>query len=121
MNLKTVIAISLGLLFQWAQVAQAAVLAGACRDASTAQCECCADLQSCPCATDGGTQQDRPPMPVLPETVKLPAATTCESRVSLEDAPVPQAACGMHVSPAAVSVAGYTGVSLSVAFCSFLM
>lgn len=122
MNMKTAIAVLFGLLFQWAQVAQAAVMTGDCGKVSASHCECCAEPDSCPCATNGDRESERPLPPVLPQTVKLPAAKLCETRVSLEDAPVPQTTSGrIHVSPVTESVTGYAGVSLAVAFCSFLM
>jgi hypothetical protein len=121
MNVKAAIAVLLGLLFQWAHLAQAAVLADHCRNMAASHCECCADADSCPCATSEDQEPGRPLPPSLPETLKLPAAKFCETRVSLEDAPVPQAAHRVPALPAAETVAGYSGVSLSVAFCSFLM
>jgi hypothetical protein len=121
MNVKSAIAIMLGLLFQWAQVAQAALSAGDCGKVSASHCECCAGLDSCPCATNGDQESERPQPPILPQSAKLPAAKLCETRVSLEDAPVLQTSGRIHVSPSAESLAGYAGVSLAVAFCSFLM
>ena len=121
MNVKTVIAVTLGLLFQWAQLAHAAVSTEAGRDVCPVQCECCADLPSCPCVSDGEPVPERAPLPAMPESVKLPAAKLCETRVSLEDAPVPQTTGHILVSASAEPVAGYAGVSLAVAFCSYLM
>lgn len=121
MNVRSVIAIMVGLLFQWAQVAQAAVMTGDHGKISASRCECCAGLDSCPCAANGDQESERPQPPVLPQTVKLPAAKLCETRVSLEDEPASQTSSRIHVSPVTESVAGYAGVSLAVAFCSFLM
>jgi hypothetical protein len=92
-----------------------------CHDLSAPHCECCTDIHSCPCATDGDQAPDRLPMSVLPHHVKLPAAKPCETRVSLEEARVAQTARRTHAVPAPEQMAGYAGVSLTVAFCSFLM
>lgn len=121
MNVKTAIAILLSLLFQWAHLAQAAVLIDECRSVAASHCECCADADSCPCATSEDQAPGRAPLPALPEPLKLPSAKLCETRAPLEDAPVPQAALPLAAVPAADTVAGYSGVSLAVAFCSFLM
>ena len=121
MNVKSVIAVTLGLLFQWAQVAHAVVSTQAGGDVCDVHCACCADLPSCPCASDGENAPDRSPLPVLPDTVKLPAAKLCETRVSLQTADVPQTARRAIAMSIAQQVAGYAGVRLSVAFRSIVV
>jgi hypothetical protein len=121
MNVRTVIAVAFGLLFQWAQMAHAVVSTEAGGNVSAVHCDCCADLPSCPCASDGEQEPDRSPLPVLPDTVKLPAAKICETRVSLEIADASQTTRRAIEMSMAQAVAGYAGVSLAVAFCSFVM
>lgn len=119
MTMRTAIAIMLGLLFQWAQVAQSAVRVETCREIAVAQCDCCADLPSCPCASD--SDDSPPPLPVLPDTLKLPAVPPAHARVETEEPPVPDVPRNAASHPADVPASGYAGVRLSVAYCSFVM
>jgi hypothetical protein len=121
MHLRTAIAVLLGLLFQWAQLAQSAVLTENCRDVSAAHCDCCTDLPSCPCAKDGNKGPERPPLPVLPESQKLPVANLADTRLVMEEAAFPQGPRALAARPLCRPVTGYAGVRLSVAFCSFVM
>jgi hypothetical protein len=121
MMIKGAAAFLLTLVFQLAQLPIAAASSTSFHEIAAASCECCAGPDSCPCATNNDQESERPQPPVLPQTIKLPAARLCETRVSLEDAPVPQKDCRVHFSPVSESFTGYAGVSLAVAFCSFLM
>lgn len=123
MKSKAVIALILGLIFQLAQVLPgvAAIMAD-CRFAAES-CECCAGLTSCPCAEDG--EPVRNPMPLAPDsgkTLKVPLAKTSGTRVSPETISGPQAIVpSVIATPVTGPWIGYTGVPLSVAFCSFVI
>jgi hypothetical protein len=121
MNVKAVITLILGLVFQLAQVLPAAAVVSPCASHGTS-CACCEGADSCPCAENG--KSDQKPAPLVPDSgsvLKLPAAKAGDTRVSIESF------AGNHCSPtlAASRVAappnGYAGVSLSVAFCSFVI
>jgi hypothetical protein len=121
MMLKGTVAFLLALVFQLAQLPDAPAFQTACKDGPALHCECCEGLQSCPCAEGGDNGPERPLLPVLPEAAKLPSATLCETRVTLEDAPVEQAIRRVHAASAAGPITAYAGVSLAVAYCSYLM
>ena len=60
-------------------------------------------------------------LPVLPDTLKLPAAKLVDSRVGIEAPPSPQVPRVAATRPATRAMTGFAGVRLSVAFCSFVM
>jgi len=123
MRLKTIIALIFGLVFQLAHVLPG--MAAAMTDcAPTAEsCACCDGLDSCPCADEGEPVQN--PLPLAPDssqTLKAPLAKVTCTRVSLEAISGPQAiAPSVTATPLAGPWTGYTGVRLSVAFCSFVI
>jgi hypothetical protein len=121
MNVKTVIAVTLSLLFQWAQVSYAAVSTEKNRDVCPVQCDCCSQDISCPCAKDQHPGPERPSHPALPDNLKLPASKLADTRFDLEQMAVPQGPISEGSPFAPGSTAGYSGVRLSVAFCSFVM
>lgn len=121
MNVKAVITLILGLVFQLAQVLPAAAITSPCASHEVS-CSCCEGGDSCPCAKNSKSEQK--PAPLFPDSgsvLKLPAAKVGDTRVSIESP------AGNHPSPtvaaslAAVQPGGYAGVRLSVAFCSFVI
>jgi hypothetical protein len=123
MKSKTVIAMALGLIFQLAQVVpgMAAIMAD-CRIGAES-CECCAGLTSCPCAQE--SEPVRNPLPLPPDsgqTLKVPLAKASGTRVSPEAIHGPQTSVSSMIAiPVTSPSTGYTGIPLSVAFCSFVI
>jgi len=122
MGMRTFITVLLGLVFQLAQVLPGGVIPPPC--AATAKaCECCAGSQSCCCAK-GETPAPKPlPQPVHPGgLLKGMAMKTAETRVATD---VWQQAgalpTSLAVTRATAPRAGFAGVSLAVAFCSFVI
>ena len=121
MNVKAAIAVLLSLLFQWASVAQCAVSNRTDPSPTPVCCDCCAGLPSCPCASDDSEGPGKPPLPVLPDTLKLPAAKLVDSRVEIDAPTAPLVPRVAATRPATGAMTGFAGVRLSVAFCSFVM
>ena len=123
MKPKAVIALILGLVFQLAQVLPGmAAFMEECIPVAES-CECCDGLVSCPCAKEGEPVQN--PLPLAPDpgqTLKVPLAKATGTRVSLETITGPQALVpSVGATPITGPWTGYTGVSLAVAFCSFVI
>jgi hypothetical protein len=121
MNVKAVITLTLGLVFQLAQVLPAAAVASPCASHGTS-CACCAGQDSCPCAKN--SESDQKPAPLVPDSgsvLKLPAAKADDTRISIESLAGNYPSRTVATSPAACPSGGYAGVSLSVAFCSFVI
>jgi hypothetical protein len=121
MNVKAVITLTLGLVFQLAQVLPGAAIASPCAPQESS-CACCAGPDSCHCADHGEPEQKPAPLSSVSGSIlKSPAAKTGDTRVSIESLP------GNHPSPTAAAYpaegasSGYAGVRLSVAFCSFVI
>jgi hypothetical protein len=123
MKMKTAIALIFGLVFQLSLVlpGMAAVMADCAPVAES--CECCADLDSCPCAKEGEPMQK--PLPMAPDSgqnLKAPLAKITGTRISLETiSGPPSSAATVAATPVTGPWTGYTGVRLSVAFCSFVI
>jgi hypothetical protein len=121
MNLKAVITLILGLVFQFAQVLPGAVVASPCATPEVS-CSCCEGPDSCPCADNGESEQK--PAPLTSDSgsiLKLSAAKTGDTRVSIESLFGNHPSTTMVASPVTGPSNGYAGVSLSVAFCSFVI
>jgi hypothetical protein len=120
MGFKPIIALFLGLVFQLAQVIPAAVAEVPC--ASHGESCCCDSENGCHCADRGDTDPKPVPAPFSNgETQKIPVARAPETKVVLQTVakiaiPVP-----INAQLSEVTVIGYSGVRLSVAFCSFVM
>jgi hypothetical protein len=121
MTVKSIIALAMCLLFQWTQVSGVVDQAGQSSVAATAHCDCCDGVPSCPCATDDGSRQEHPQLPIQPDTLNVPVVKPSDPRVELGDAPVPQSQLVISHAPQGAPVVGYAGVRLSVAFCSFVI
>ena len=123
MKSKTAIALFFGLVFQLAQVLPGVAAVMADCAPVTESCECCAGLDSCPCAKDG--EPVPAPLPLAPDssqTLKAPPAKITGTRVSLETLSSPETKISsVSATPFTGPWTGYTGVRLSVAFCSFVI
>ncbi|MGC4013676.1 MAG: hypothetical protein QM755_04040 [Luteolibacter sp.] len=117
---RAVIGLFLALVFQLAQVAPC--LAAACTPVGQAvKCACCDKPDACPCASNK-TDHDRstpiaPPAPELKVQLALPSVDPVAPEITLLDT---AASCGSPEGSHDPS-AGYSGVPLAVAFCSFLI
>jgi hypothetical protein len=122
MNLKAVITLILGLVFQLAQVLPGAAATDSCAPGAVS-CPCCKGLDSCPCA-DNGKSDEHKPAPLSSDSgsiFKLPAAKAGDTRVSIESLVGNDSSPTVSTSPHAGPSCGYNGVRLSVAFCSFVI
>ncbi len=120
-NMKLAIALILGLAFQLAQVMPvAAALSSSCH--AVAKSCCCSDSQSCPCMDEGEPTQKPSPAPIHSgNEVKIPAMKSTDTLVSVRSSrQIPSVATVEIPSPTEPFV-GFTGVRLSVAFCSFVI
>jgi hypothetical protein len=111
----------LALVFQLAQVLPAAVLSSPCQ-ATQESCECCAGARTCDCAENSDPDQKPAPVPPAPRgELKVPAVKPAEINVAVVSLHDPELSVTATFTPLAGSVSGYTGVRLSVAFCSFVI
>lgn len=121
MNVKSVITLFLALVFQLAQIQAAAVVTSPC-PSNGAICSCCEGADSCPCAKNGESDQKPPPLvPHLGNVLKLPAAKTGETHVSIEPLDGNYLSPTLAVFPVTGPSGGYAGVRLAVAHCSFVI
>lgn len=121
MDLKTVITLILGLVFQLAQVLPGAVATAPCQTVSTS-CDCCEGARSCDCAANGDSNQTPSPAPLESgNLLKIPAAKSVETHVSADLPRETQPSANAAVLPETVPSIGYTGIRLSVAFCTFVI
>lgn len=121
MNVKAVITLILGLVFQLAQVLPGAVVTSPCASQETS-CACCEGPDSCHCADNSEPEQKPAPLSSDSSSVlKLPAAKAGDTRVSIESLAGNHSSPAVAASPVAGPSSGYAGVRLSVAFCSFVI
>jgi hypothetical protein len=121
MNVKAAITLILALVFQLSQVLSAAAVTSPCASHEVS-CACCEGADSCPCAKNSESEQK--PAPLVPDSgivLKLPAAKTCDNRVSIGSPAGNTTSSTVAACPAAVPPGGYAGVCLSVALCSFVI
>jgi hypothetical protein len=121
MNVRSIIALFMGLVIQLSQVqlSLAADTATTCGDHRQAM-SCCDGLRSCPCASE--SHSDQKPAPLVPVTVDLKLLVSKGSepyRLEALISPPTNAVVlpASHVDP----WNGYAGVPLSVAFCRFVI
>ena len=121
MNVKAIIALLMGLVIQLSQVQSCVAASSAVPSGAKASPACCCEgLQSCPCASDRAP--DRKPAPLIPAAgdlkfviSKMAGADRLDVPVSSRTTPVVATASHPGARPA------YAGVSLAVAFCSFVI
>jgi hypothetical protein len=123
MKMKTAIALVFGLVFQLSLALPGIAAAMADCAPPAESCECCAGLDSCPCAKEG--QPVQKPLPLAPDSgqsLKVPLAKVTSTRVSPETiSEPPPAAIRAAAIPVTNPWTGYTGVRLSVAYCTFVI
>jgi hypothetical protein len=122
MGIKTLITLFLGLAFQLAQILPGGVVTAPCGASASTPCECCAGSKSCCCATGEAPAPKPSPLPLTSgDSLKVMAMRTAETRVAVD----PCCAGGQPATPVAVPTsaphAGFAGVRLAVAFCSFVI
>lgn len=92
-----------------------------CLPQETASCGCCKGADHCPCAKSSPSQEKQSPLSLLPESAKAQdfIKPSCETP-TLE---LPVGIQSLARAPAAGDgqATGYRGVSLAVAFCTFLI
>lgn len=120
MGLKAVIALFLGLVIQFSQVQSGlAASISACGDKDQPM-SCCEGPKSCPCISE--TDADQKPTPLIPATVDLKWFVSKPQEPDRFIAVVsPPAASVLPATRARENRTGYSGVPLSVAFCSFVI
>ena len=121
MGLKTITAFCAGMLLQLSVVAFG-IPTGALESVRSSACpsSCCENLDSCPCFESSGQDEAPAPLPPAPPDLKGPLARPSEPvALVIIDSPTkesPPTACVVRNSPG-----GYSGVPLTVAFCSFVI
>lgn len=121
MNVKAAITLILGLVFQLAQVLPGAAVTMPCAPVAEA-CDCCTGPDSCPCAELGEPAQKPSPLSSDSGSVlKIPLAKSSEPRVAMEVVAENRESVTVVACPFAGLPAGYNGVRMSVAFCSFVI
>jgi len=121
MNVRSIIALFLGLLMQFSQVPSRAV------DQPIQSCAtqgefmaCCAGLEACPCAKE--SDQNQKPAPAIPAGVDLKMVIAKYSGTHGADALVLRPLeTALITDSQTESRSGYAGVPLSVAFCTFVI
>ena len=121
MNARIVIALLMGLALQAVQILPAAMATTACPPAADA-CACCDGPESCPCLDRGDPGPK--PLPALPDgqafgkgSLAAPACTP----VQVVSGAVERGLSAGSAPAAPRPLAGFPGVRLSVAFCSFVI
>ncbi len=122
MNLKAAFALVLGLVLQLGLVAPGASAIPACA-VETESCACCADFHSCGCVTndDGAPQAPSFPAPESAGHLKVPLARAGDPAALTPAGPGTASAAHASACPRRGPPAGFEGVRLSVAFCSFVI
>ncbi|MDP3849387.1 MAG: hypothetical protein Q8Q59_02705 [Luteolibacter sp.] len=121
MNVKLTITLILGLVFQLAQVLPGAVITSSCGPQQES-CDCCMGGKSCHCAVNDTSDQTPAPTPLETSRIlKIPAMKSSETRVAVEVLREANPSSTVVAIPQGRSACGYTGVRLSVAFCSFVI
>jgi hypothetical protein len=122
MDLKTIITLMLGLVFQLAQVLPGAVVSMAPGLPAVSSCDCCSGPDSCPCAENEEFPPEQAPLvPPSGNVVKSPAAKANDSRVNISSLAEIHQSAMVATSPLSGPLNGYAGIRLSVAFCSFVI
>ena len=112
----------LALVIQLAQVRSMpdSPQAKTCAEVATMATSCCGGPQSCPCIDTDDTSQK--PAPVLPATSDLKFTFLALSGADVTSGPAAAPPhLVLHTNPVAGIRAGYSGVPLNVAFCSFVI
>lgn len=122
MGFKTFLTLLLGLAFQLAQVVPGGVATAPCAAAGVESCNCDTCGKACCCATSEPPAPKPTPLPAnTGGLLKDVAMKTAETRVTA----VPWHDTGLAASlpppQASAPPAGFAGLRLAVAFCSFVI
>jgi hypothetical protein len=118
MDVRSIIALFLGLVIQFSQV-PSRVMDQPTKACATAM-SCCEGLDACPCARNN--ESDQKPAPVIPASVELKIAIAIASVSHDTVALLSKAIEGNAVMGSQrESCVGFAGVPLSVAFCTFVI
>ena len=121
MAIKSIIALFMGLVIQFSQVQSslAATPAKSCGGEAQSTC-CCKGLQSCPCAKE--SDPDQKPGPLIPMGSDLKwFASKASEPAGLDELIFPQTEDVVSTGSQVVARSAFAGVSLSVAFCRFVI
>lgn len=121
MNMKAAIALVCGLVIQLSLILPS-LAATTDHVPVTEACDCCEDLNSCPCVHESEPAQK--PLPLAPDSnqnIKVPLARVADARVPLESTFAAQFSPIRKSTQTTTHPSGYIGVPLSVSFCSFVM
>ncbi len=121
MNIKSIIALFMGLVIQFsqAQPCLTAAPAKSCVENESSSC-CCGDFQSCPCVSE--SPPDQKPAPLIPGAVDLkPLISKAPEPCGSETLASPPPTAALPAATLLERRSGYTGVPLSVAFCRFII
>ena len=122
MAIKTLITLFLGLAFQLAQVLPGVVVPAPCAAARVATCKCDACGKSCCCAKSEQPAPKPLPLPFSNKCLfKGMAMQTAATRVAAHAWHAGGPAAPLVVAPGAAPQAGFAGVRLAVAYCSFVI
>jgi len=121
MGVRTFITVLLGLAFQLAQVWPVAAVTAPCA-AAAKSCACCAGGKSCCCAKSERPAPKPTPQPLhLASLLKGMAMKTAETQVAAKLWHVGGLPTTVAEAQTTAPRAGFAGVRLAVAFCSFVI
>ena len=121
MGLKTITAFCAGMLLQLSVIASG-ISTGALESVRSSACasSCCENLDSCPCFESSGQDEAPAPLPPALPDLKGPLASPSEP-VALVTIDSPTKECSPIACVVRNPPGGYSGVPLTVAFCSFVI
>jgi len=122
-TLKSFITVLLGLVFQLAQVLPGGVIPSPDVASKVKSCECSTGSHSCCCVKNELPSHKPLPQPLHPGgLLKGMAMKTAETRVSADIWQRADGLTGALAAPSSAAArAGFAGVSLAVAYCSFVI
>ncbi len=117
MAIKSIIALIMGLVIQ---LSQAQLFAQADCFTPVHEMNCCAGMKSCPCAGESDSNSKQHPIAQVEVDLKLLISKSEESSQSTAKLEV-MTADVLATSTELRAPSGFAGVTLSVAFCTFLI
>ena len=121
MDMRSIVALFLGLVIQFSQVQSCLAAAPARPCATQAHGVCCCDgMRSCPCAKENG--RDPKPTPAIPAALDLKWLISNAPGTYSPGASIPPTTDAVTLTESFTeSRSGFAGVPLSVAFCRFVI
>lgn len=122
MNAGVVITLILGLIFQLGWMAPSERLVSAC-EMELGACECCANGSHCACVSSNETEHQQPlPAPLDKQgELKAPVMSRVETLLKLIEVRHFASLSEPQLEFLDNSLAGFRGMRLSVAFCSYVI